>query len=244
MIRHILKNLLGQSSTVWIVRAQIRRLLKFLGEIWCVHKGRGEDKFRDAVDCYNVIIWRKKERKEYRMTARIFAWMTLSVVISLMREHRLRDELERTENEFCLEHLSLRYGCTWGVSRAPTRMPLWFRLIIWLTGHSSASIWFCVDFTLWKNARPELQWGRTFYWKAPQLTKYTVCFAPSCVPRPLACVAKACGGNLSTEKLSLEFQLIFCTILIMQAQGTQANSQLPNPGGVLYCKGGRHSLPR
>ena len=131
-----------------------------------------------------------------------------------------------------------------GLSRAPTQMPLWFRLIIGLTGHSQALIQFYVDFMLWKNTRPDLQWGRTFYWKAPQLTKYTVCFAPSCVPRPLACVAKVCGGNPNTEKLSLEFQLIFCTILIMQAQGTQANSQLPNPGGVLYCKGGRHSLPR
>lgn len=63
------------------------------------------------------------------------------------------------------------------------------------------------------------------------------------VPLPQACVAKVCRVDLYPEKLSREFHLILYTILVMQAQGVQADSQLPNPGIVLYCKGGWHNLP-
>ena len=57
-----------------------------------------------------------------------------------------------------------------------------------------------------------------------------------CVPLPWVCGAKVRVGHLNTGKLSLEFQWIFYTILVIQAQD---RSQLtaPNPGPVLYHKG-------
>lgn len=55
----------------------------------------------------------------------------------------------------------------------------------------------------------------------------------SYVPLPRKCVDEVCECHLDTKKLSIEFQVLFYTSLVMHALGLQDNSQLPKPGIIV-----------
>lgn len=132
------------------------------------------------------------------------------------------------------------------LSRVPTQMPLEVQ-----TDHRTHGTQLGSDLVLCllnavEECKTRVRVGQDLSLGGPAANQghHLFCPIPAAehVPGPLACVAM-CGGHLNTENLSLEFLPIFCTILIMQAQGTR-QLMLPNLGRVLSRKGGRHSFPR